>query len=132
YVAIRHDRGTPRRHSTPEGCRRRVRPNRRAPERGTRAGGRGPERVGHSVTGSPDSPPVAILAVDGGNSKTDVALLDGQGCLLAAVHGPTSSHQQVGVEEGQRVLGRLVDSAARRAGLPPELRPIAEAGAHCL
>jgi len=77
-------------------------------------------------------PPAAVLAVDGGNSKTDVALLDGTGRLLAAVRGPTSSHQAVGLEPGLRVLARLVGEAARRAGLPPEARPIAGQGVYCL
>ena len=39
-----------------------------------------------------------ILAVDGGNSKTDAALCTSDGELLAAVRGPTTSHQAVGLE----------------------------------
>ena len=35
-----------------------------------------------------------ILAVDGGNSKTDLALVATDGRLLAATRGPTTSHQQ--------------------------------------
>ncbi len=45
-------------------------------------------------------PPAAVLAVDGGNSKADLALVARDGTLLSAVRGPTISHQQVGVEEG--------------------------------
>ena len=53
----------------------------------------------------------AILAVDGGNSKADVALVAADGTLLAAIHGPTISHQQVGLAQGMANLRRLVDRA---------------------
>lgn len=58
---------------------------------------------------------VAVLAVDGGNSKADVALVAADGTLLAAVHGPTISHQQVGLAQGMANLRRLVDAAAAQA-----------------
>ena len=62
-----------------------------------------------------------ILAVDGGNSKADVALVSADGKLLAAVRGPTISHQATSLAEGARRLGQLVEavragSAARAAG----------------
>jgi N-acetylglucosamine kinase-like BadF-type ATPase len=60
---------------------------------------------------------VTILAVDGGNSKTDVALVADDGRLLAIVHGPTASHQQVGMEPGMAVMAGLVAEARRQAGL---------------
>ena len=74
----------------------------------------------------------AVLAVDGGNSKTDVALVAADGRLLSAVRGPTTSHQAVGLEEGLRRLTELVESAARQAGLGPTARPIARLGVHAL
>lgn len=57
----------------------------------------------------------AVLAVDGGNSKTDLALVARSGELLALVRGPTISHQQVPMDVA---VGRLVDLAddARRQG----------------
>jgi N-acetylglucosamine kinase-like BadF-type ATPase len=58
-----------------------------------------------------------ILAVDGGNSKTDVALVADDGRLLAAVRGPTTSHQQVGLEAGIDELAGLVADARRAAGV---------------
>ena len=58
-----------------------------------------------------------ILAVDGGNSKTDVALIAADGRLLAAVRGPTTSHQQVGLAPGMDGLAGLVDEARVAAGL---------------
>ncbi|MDP9270749.1 MAG: ATPase [Chloroflexota bacterium] len=75
---------------------------------------------------------IAILAVDGGNSKTDVALVSVSGELRALVHGPTVSHQQVGLEDGIARLDELVSRAARDAGLHPTRRPIAEVAVLCL
>lgn len=74
----------------------------------------------------------AVLAVDGGNSKTDVALVGRDGTVLAAVRGPTSSHQQVGIEAGMRTLRSLVVKAAAAAGLAEGMRPIAELGVYGL
>lgn len=62
-----------------------------------------------------------ILAVDGGNSKADVALVGTDGRLLAAVRGETISHQAVSLEEGVRRLTDLV--AAVRAIAPGNAEP---------
>jgi N-acetylglucosamine kinase-like BadF-type ATPase len=67
-----------------------------------------------------DPPPAAVLAVDGGNSKSEVALVSAEGDLLAARRGPTVSHQQVGLEVGMERLGELVDAVL--ATLPPGAR----------
>ncbi len=74
----------------------------------------------------------AVLAVDGGNSKTDLALVAADGALLAAVHGPTTSHQAVGLDVGLRRLEGLVEKAATQAGLDPASRPIATLGVHAI
>jgi N-acetylglucosamine kinase-like BadF-type ATPase len=95
-------------------------------------------------------PAVAVLAVDVGNGKTDLALVAGDGTLIGAVRGPTASHQAVGLERG---LDRLVELAVRAAtvgdpqaiwaaGRPPLTptpgdrqasgMPIAQVGAFCL
>lgn len=71
-----------------------------------------------------------VLAVDGGNSKTDVALVAEDGRLLAAVHGPTSSHQAVGVERGMERLAGLIAEAHAQAGAGAADR--AEVGVYCL
>jgi len=73
---------------------------------------------------------VTVLAVDGGNSKTDVALVAGDGRLLAAVRGPTASHQQVGLDRGIAVLAELVAEARAAAGLAKD--PPAEIGVYGL
>jgi N-acetylglucosamine kinase-like BadF-type ATPase len=67
----------------------------------------------------------AVLAVDGGNSKTDVALVAEDGTLLAAVRGPTTSHQAVGLVAGMSRLVGLAEDAARTANLDPTSRPLA-------
>ena len=54
-----------------------------------------------------------MLAVDGGNSKADLALVAADGRLLAALRAPTISHQAVGLEAGMRTLR---ESVARLAG----------------
>ena len=76
-----------------------------------------------------------ILAVDGGNSKTDVALCTSDGELLAGVRGPTTSHQAVGLEPGLDRLSGLVGRVLADAGLSrsaaPRL-PVAELAVCCL
>jgi N-acetylglucosamine kinase-like BadF-type ATPase len=61
-----------------------------------------------------------ILAVDGGNSKADVALVGTDGRLLAAVRGETISHQAVTLEEGVRRLTDLVGAVRAMAPSSPE------------
>lgn len=74
----------------------------------------------------------AVLAVDGGNSRASLALVSRDGRLLAAVHGPTISHEQVGVEEGLARLHRLAGRAAAEAGRLGAGALPAEGGLYCL
>ncbi|WP_162908085.1 N-acetylglucosamine kinase [Allorhizocola rhizosphaerae] len=57
------------------------------------------------------------IAVDGGNSKTDVLIGDVDGNVLAAVRGPGSSPQTLGVQPALRLLAELFDRARTGAGL---------------
>jgi N-acetylglucosamine kinase-like BadF-type ATPase len=50
-----------------------------------------------------------ILAVDGGNSKTDVALVEHDGAVVAHARGPLSSPHHLGLDGCLDVLQRLVD-----------------------
>lgn len=59
-----------------------------------------------------------VVAVDGGNSKTDVLLLRSDGTVLASVRGAGSSPHQLGLEPAVHVVGDLVDRAWLAAGLP--------------
>jgi N-acetylglucosamine kinase-like BadF-type ATPase len=74
----------------------------------------------------------AILAVDGGNSKTDVALVDAAGGVLGAARGPGASHHHLGVAAAMDTLESLAAAACRDAGLPAAERPLAEVGVWCL
>jgi len=61
-----------------------------------------------------------ILAVDGGNSKTDLALIDPDGALIAHARGPLSSPHHIGLDGCVDVLQALVEEAGlngRRAEL---------------
>lgn len=71
-----------------------------------------------------------LLGVDGGNSKTDVALVSTDGRLLAAVRGGTVSHQQVGLDVGADRLVGLVRDARSAAGLGPD--DLAAQAVYCL
>lgn len=73
----------------------------------------------------------AILAVDGGNSKTDVALVAPDGRLLAALRGPTTSHQQVGLDVGADRLAAIVREARGLADLGED-DPLPDVGAYAL
>jgi N-acetylglucosamine kinase-like BadF-type ATPase len=68
------------------------------------------------VTDNRNDPRPAVLAIDGGNSKTDVALVADDGRVLASVRGPGASHEDFGVEEAMRRLGEIVQTAAGQAG----------------
>jgi N-acetylglucosamine kinase-like BadF-type ATPase len=73
----------------------------------------------------------AVVAVDGGNSKADLALVSRSGELLALVGGPTISHQQVPMQVAMDRLRALAGEAFDRAGVrgPAELGSFAVAGA---
>jgi len=58
-----------------------------------------------------------LVAVDGGNSKTDLALVRGDGEALALVRGPQSSPHHLGVEGCVNVLEDLLAAALQEAGL---------------
>jgi N-acetylglucosamine kinase-like BadF-type ATPase len=70
-----------------------------------------------------------VLAVDGGNSKTDVALLDVRGSVLAAVRGPGSSPHMLGLESALGIVGELIDRACSDARLRGDGPRIAAFGA---
>jgi N-acetylglucosamine kinase-like BadF-type ATPase len=59
----------------------------------------------------------AVLAVDGGNSKTDLALVEPDGSVLALVRGPLSSPHHLGIDGALAVLEGLLAEAVREARL---------------
>jgi N-acetylglucosamine kinase-like BadF-type ATPase len=58
----------------------------------------------------------AVLAIDGGNSKSDLALVSGDGTPLATVRGPGMA-SRLSLEEKLGVLATLIGEAQREAGL---------------
>ena len=71
----------------------------------------------------------AVLAVDGGNSKADVALVAADGTLLGAVRGPTISHQATTLGEATRRFTALLAAARGTNGGSPRIAVHGLAGA---
>jgi N-acetylglucosamine kinase-like BadF-type ATPase len=81
----------------------------------------------------------AILAVDGGGSKTDAVLLRRDGTVLGAARsrGADGHEMRSGasadVEERHlATVGVAIARAAQRAGVDPERMPVADLGVFCL
>src|SRR2546430_2773493 len=60
----------------------------------------------------------AVLAIDGGNTRTDAALVAADGTLLASARG-AGVPGNLTLEQTVGVLGSVARLAATRAGLPP-------------
>jgi N-acetylglucosamine kinase-like BadF-type ATPase len=80
--------------------------------------------AGGSVTAADPTP--VVLAIDGGNSKTDVALVSADGLVLASARGPGSCPQQVGLARCVQILAELVARTAEQAGIPLGGEPLVE------
>ncbi len=65
-----------------------------------------------------------VVAIDGGNSKTDVLIVSRDGRVLGQSRGPGASPQNIGVDASVQALEDLVLEALRGAGLSDE-RPFA-------
>jgi N-acetylglucosamine kinase-like BadF-type ATPase len=74
----------------------------------------------------------AVLAIDGGNSKTDIALVSPDGTVLASLRGPGASQEEHGIDGAMRILGRLVQDVAAQAGLLRDGGLIARHTSACL
>jgi N-acetylglucosamine kinase-like BadF-type ATPase len=73
-----------------------------------------------------------VFAVDGGNSKTDLALVRDDGSVLALVRGPLSSPHHIGLDGSLAVLGELWERATKEAALTRMNGPIAAVGRLCM
>jgi len=87
--------------------------------------------VSHASAAATAGAGAAVLAIDGGNSKTDVALVAADGTLLATVRGGPSNHQVIGSERATKELTSLVSAVAGLAGVPAT-GPIAQHTSACL
>ncbi len=66
-----------------------------------------------------------FLAIDGGNSKTEVLLADTAGTVLGWARGAGSNHQTAGgMSAAMSRLDSLVAQARARAGLGADVRPV--------
>jgi N-acetylglucosamine kinase-like BadF-type ATPase len=69
-----------------------------------------------------------FLAIDGGNSKTEVLLADTAGEVLAFAKGGGSNHQTAGgMDRAMARLDELVGQVRQQAGLGAEVRPVVAA-----
>ncbi|WP_078591625.1 N-acetylglucosamine kinase [Streptomyces megasporus] len=95
-----------------------------------------PASASTASTDSTASPTVAVLAIDAGNSKTDVALVAGDGSVLGSARGGGFQPPVVGAEAAVEALGETVVRAARDAGLDADAvgsgAPLAEHVSACL
>ncbi len=64
-----------------------------------------------------------LVAVDGGGSKTHLALFEGSGEVLAIVRTGTASPQHLGQDAAVRTLTGLIRGALDEAGLGADVRP---------
>ncbi len=58
-----------------------------------------------------------FIGIDGGGTKTDLALVDEHGVLLARLHGETCNQSVVGFDSAVGVLSALIDRAMAEANL---------------
>ena len=66
-----------------------------------------------------------VIGVDGGNSKTEVAVADTTGRVLALVRGPGSSPDKLGAAGAADVIDGLVSDAMQESAVPADARPVA-------
>jgi N-acetylglucosamine kinase-like BadF-type ATPase len=69
-----------------------------------------------------------VLAIDGGNSKTDLALVRADGDVVALVRGPLSSPHHIGLDGALRVIDDLLAEALDGAGIANGDGPAAQVG----
>lgn len=55
------------------------------------------------------------IGIDGGGTSTELALVDGDGTLLARIQGPTSNKAVVGLNQATSVLSSLIADACKMA-----------------
>jgi N-acetylglucosamine kinase-like BadF-type ATPase len=69
-----------------------------------------------------------VLALDGGNSKTDLALVRADGEVVALVRGPLSSPHHIGLDGSLAVIDDLLAKALDEAGIADGDGPVAQVG----
>ncbi|MEU1629681.1 BadF/BadG/BcrA/BcrD ATPase family protein [Streptomyces sp. NPDC020096] len=84
------------------------------------------------LTTSEPSLPGGVLAIDAGNSKTDVAIVAADGSVLGTARGGGFHPPDIGVAKAVAGLAPLVALAAHEAGLALDERPLVEQVSACL
>jgi N-acetylglucosamine kinase-like BadF-type ATPase len=74
----------------------------------------------------------AILAVDGGASKVDAALLRRDGSVIGAARVRANGYEVTGDSAFLDDIGRAVNAACLVAEIEPDRRPVANTGVFCL
>jgi len=82
------------------------------------------------VTADRSARPAAVVAVDGGASKTDVWVVAADGTLLGTARGGGSNHQLCGLDGALEVLAATIAAALEDAGASAAERP--GTGVYCL
>ena len=81
---------------------------------------------------APRDPSVGVLAIDAGNSKTDVALVAADGRVVGTARGGPFLPHRVGADAAVSGLAPLVELACAEAGLDPGLGPVVRHVSACL
>ena len=74
----------------------------------------------------------AVLALDGGSSKTDAALIAADGSVLGRARAGPSNHQLVGVDAAMDAVGAAIAAATSAAGIDEPPFPLCPIGVYCL
>jgi N-acetylglucosamine kinase-like BadF-type ATPase len=74
----------------------------------------------------------AVLAIDGGRTKTDAVVVAADGSLLSRARGGPSNHQLVGYDGAIEALDEVIYFATRDAGIDLADPPYVPLGVYCL
>jgi N-acetylglucosamine kinase-like BadF-type ATPase len=74
----------------------------------------------------------AVLALDGGSTKTDALLVAADGTVLGRSRAGPSNHQLVGLDGAIDALGGAIAAALDDAGINEPPFPLCELGVYCL
>jgi N-acetylglucosamine kinase-like BadF-type ATPase len=79
-----------------------------------------------------DRPAPAVLAFDGGSTKTDALLIARDGTVLGHARVGPSNHQLVGVDAAMDALDEATAAVLRHAGIDDAYPPYSPLGVYCL
>jgi N-acetylglucosamine kinase-like BadF-type ATPase len=74
----------------------------------------------------------AVLAIDGGSTKTDAVLVAAEGTVLGRARTGASNHQLVGLDAAMDTLGAAIAAATEAAGIDDPPFPLCPVGVYCL